>query len=435
MKKLLVSLLFLLPVMAAAQEKSSAVEADSALSALFSRQFVLPGEYRINAFECIIGDTVILTSPVGRYADLVAALQTWQDTSSVAPKTGATRLYYSPLFYAQTGDTLFCDAELQNRYNAYGEKAAMFYRFVVRNDKETPYYMIVRHQHKRRTLHVYEAGSDKPFMVERDAAYHPLYVVKDGQQVYLSENGKSIVMRQVCHLDTFLYAEELDIVGHVAVKYTFQPFLYTTDCFWLEKKETFYPAGTVQMRTVYNADEVQTYAFLPDGSENKLTPVPVQNIDKAIRRYFKEHFNPPDIGKEKFGIKEIKMKMRLAGTVSEKGEMTVTEMAEHPDASLTNQPKVVTMNFRGEVLDNIPGRGEMTITEPSGCAVTWAYKYDPDMLLDFQIKDMISASFAPYLREIMNGLTHTTFVCTPATIARQPIATPYSILFEYSFKP
>ena len=92
MKKLLISLMFLLPVMAAAQDEWSAIEADSALSALFSRQFVLPDEHQINAFECIIGDTIVLSSPVSRYEDLVAALQAWQDTSSVAPKTGKTRL-------------------------------------------------------------------------------------------------------------------------------------------------------------------------------------------------------------------------------------------------------------------------------------------------------------------------------------------------------
>ena len=427
--------MFLLPVMAAAQDEWSAIEADSALSALFSRQFVLPDEHQINAFECIIGDTIVLSSPVSRYEDLVAALQAWQDTSSVAPKTGKTRLYYSPLFYANTGDTLYCDAELQNRHNAYGEKAAMFNRFVVRNQQETPYYIIVRHHHNRRALYVYETGSDKPFMIERDAVYHPMIILKDGQQLYLSPNGKSIAMRQVCHLDTFLYAEELDKSGHVAVKYTFRPLLYTTDCFLLDKKETFYPSGSVQMRTVYGADEIQLYAFRQDGSEEKLTPVPYKNIDKAIRRYFKEHFKAPDIGNEKYGIKEIKMKMRFVGSVSEKGEMTVTEMAERPDASRANQPKVVTMNFRGEVLDNTLGKGEMTITEPTGCAVTWAYRYDPDLLLDFQLKDIISASFAPYLRECIDGLTRTTLNCPSATLSQQPLATPYSILFEYSFKP
>ena len=55
--------MFLLPVMAAAQDEWSAVEADSALSALFSRQFVLPDEHQINAFECIIGDTIVISSP------------------------------------------------------------------------------------------------------------------------------------------------------------------------------------------------------------------------------------------------------------------------------------------------------------------------------------------------------------------------------------
>lgn len=439
MKKLLVSLMLLLPMAGAAQEEWFAAEADSALSALLSRQLVLPEGCRTNAFECIIGDTVIAAvyphPEKGLQRELEAALQTWQDTSSVAPKTGVTHLYYSPVFYAETGDTLYCDGELRNMYHAYGEEAATYYCFTVRNHRETPYYMVVRRHNSRRALYVYDTGTNRPLMIERDAVYHPLYIVRDGQQVYLSENGKSIARRQVCHLDTFQYAEAMDKSGHVAVRYTFLQDHQTADGFWPEKKETLYPSGAVRMRTVYGTEGLQTTAFAQDGTEEELTPVPTKNIEKVIRQYFKENFKAPDVGREKFGIKFITMRIRLAGSISEKGAMTVKELALPNDTFMVSQPKVITINFQGEVLDLIPGKGEMTLIEPSGCAVTWIYKYDSEMLMDFQIKDMISASFAPYLREFMNGLTRTTFTCAPARIQQKPVSTPYSILFEYSFNP
>ena len=439
MKKLLVSLMLLLPMVGAAQEKWFAAEADSALSALLSRQLVLPEECRTNAFECIIGDTVIVSVyPLPEKSlqrELEDALRIWQDTSSVAPKTGVTHLYYSPVFYAETGDTLYCDGELHNTYHAYGEEAATYYRFTVRNHRQTPYYMVVRRHNSRRALYVYDTGMNRPLMIERDAVYHPLYIVRDGQQVYLSENGKSIARRQLCHLDTFQYAEVLDKSGHVAVRYTFLPSPQTADGFWPEKKETLYPSGAVRMRSVYDADGIQTTAYEQDGTEEELTPVPTKNIEKVIRQYFKENFKVPDVGKERFDIKFITLRIRLTGTVSEKGVMTVKELALPHDTFMVSQPKVITINFRGEVLDLIPGKGEMTLTEPNSCAVTWIYKYDSDMLMDFQVKDMISAFFAPYLKEFMNSLTRNTFRCAPAMIHQKPVSTPYSILFEYSFNP
>ena len=438
MKKLFLSLLLLLPVMAVAED--ILVLPDDSLSALFSKQFVLPDRYGMNAFDVIVGDTIIINAPVANYtsvddSDLVRALKTWQDTSSLTLKKGVTLIHYSPVFYANTNDTLYCDAELQNQNNSYGEKAAMFYRFIVRNHRKTPYYMIAHCHKDKRSLHVYERGTDKPFMIEKDIAYSPLYVVKDGMQIYLTETGK-VSMRQMCHLDTLKYAEEMDERGLVAARYTFNPQSKTSELYWIKKKEVFYPSGAVQMLSQFNALEIRTYAFNEDGTEAKLKPVSYQTIDNVFRKYFKQHFKTPDIGRVRYGISEMMLKVELAGTISEKGEMIVAQTTKRSMES--DSEKNTDNSLESVVLDyliNSFGKGEMNTSDALGRFVTWTYKYDLKVITDGQIREIIQKYYVPFLTEFLNELPHTTLTCTPAKVNNEPVSSPFVIEFAYPFKP
>lgn len=443
MKKLFISLMLLLPVIAVAQ-KTKCVELDRAISLKFSRTFNLPEEYLMNAFDYEVSFTMrtkegqkpvyvkrAMIIPLITVYDedrdlnkeLKAAVNEWLDANGVVlPKDKASVLHFSPLYYAETGDKLYFTGKKVINNGAKGEEAGVFYRFHVCNSHNTPFYATVERNADELILNYRDSFAHMPFLVERYKISAPITIKKEGYQSYMYDNSELVHIRQFYKNDSLQYAEELDSATQTVQSIYRFGYVMGNHNPQLLTKEVLYPSGSVKVRTDYDSAPPRIFAFNEDGSEIKIipdseakvahisvnettsnpevkmTPAFSKSINKALKNYFKQNFKKPDIGRDRYGIYKMTLTLEMVGTVSEKGEMIVTKILDREDNG-------------------------------------WRYQYDPKVIISPQVRTIVETYYSPYLEKFIYELTHTTLTCTPAKENNEPVSSPFVIKFMYSFRP
>lgn len=263
------------------------------ISELFSKQFVLPETYIMNAFSFEVAyivyadksshvDQIKFTSNITKRTthkpthpdfaqlermnyDLKVAIANWLTANGdvLAQTVGdfefedsiplVTQVYYSPLLYAQAGDTLFCTATLENEYLSEAEEAGTYYDYHVRNQRNTPYFALVRRSRNNVTLMVHNTETGNLFNI---VSYHIMsadQVEKSGNQMYMGEDGKSLRIKQVWKDNKLVSAEKYDSEKRVEARYEF---CYPALSPKLKKKEVLNPDGSVKTSKEYDTDIV-----------------------------------------------------------------------------------------------------------------------------------------------------------------------------------
>jgi hypothetical protein len=410
MKKLFLSLMLLLPMMAVAEDILALP--DDSLSALFSKQFVLPDKYIMNAFDCVIGDTVYFTSSITaqtnsipmmgymmrnkKQADmrdeLADSIKSWLAHCDCAPKEGYVLLHYAPLYYALPSDTLYGDIRISNQSNAQYEEACMHYVFYVRNRKDVPYYATVKRHNTKLSMHVHDAATHLPFIIEQDNMPTQNTLFKNGVQCLMDDNGQSVRIRKTYRMDTLMSAERLNQDGQVCERYHFtvpkKSITYPT----LNSKELLYPSGAVKVRVEYS-DDKKISAFREDGSAAKY--VPSRNVEKVVRKAFIKSFKKPKPD-GRWNINYIELTTTVTGYISETGEVTIN-------------PEVEDIN--------------------------WTYNYNSNSINSSDVKKMMQEYYSPYVRELIKDLSKSHPVCSPAKVDKTPVSSSYNFELKYNFMP
>lgn len=404
------------------------------LSEEFSKHFVLPDAYVMNTFSFDVSYTVY-ANKTGRVTDLKYTSSITKRTSNDAlrpdfshtPQWLITRelspaiinwltangnllsqtvsefdfedsiqmeaqVYYSPILYAQSGDTLFCTGEIENENLCNGEQAGMFYQYYVRNRRNTPYYALVRRHKNNVTLRIHDSETGKLFNIVNYHIASANLVTKTGNQIYFGEDGKTIRIIQVWKDNQLQSAETYNSDNHVEARYEFQ---YITWYPKLKKKEVLYPNGSVKLRAEYEKDDVTVTAFNEDGSPAKYTPA--KDVEKAIKGYFKKNFSVPAIGYEYSGINYFDLKITINCAIDE--------------------------------------NGTILLTGPSVQRADWSYNYQSKVIQSGQIDHVIMREYSPYYREFWQTLTEQSLQCTPAKINGTPVASKATIRLVHDFTP
>lgn len=404
------------------------------LSEEFSKHFVLPDAYVMNTFSFDVSYT-IYANKTGRVTDLKYTSSITKRTSgntthpdfSHTPQSLITRelspaiinwltangdlllqtvsefdfedsilmeaqVYYSPILYAQSGDTLFCTGELENENLCNGEQAGTFYQYYVRNRRNTPYYALVRRHKNNVTLRIHDSETGKLFNIVNYHIASADLVTKTGNQIYFGEDGKTIRIIQAWKDNQLQSAETYNSDNHVEARYEFQ---YITWYPKLKKKEVLYPNGSVKLRAEYEKDDVTVTAFNEDGSPAKYTPA--KDVEKVIKGYFKKNFSVPAIGYEYSGINYCDLKITINCAIDENGTIRITNAG-------TPSPN-------------------------------WGYNYQSKVIKPAQINQMIDREYRPYYREFWQTLKEQSLQCTPAKINGSPVASKATIRLVHNFSP
>ena len=318
-------------------------------------------------------------------------LQTGKDFDGEDSVSLVTQVYYSPILYAQPGDTLFCTGEVENEYLCEGEEAATFYQYYVRNNSNTPYFALVKRNKNNVTLMIHASETGKLVNIVTYHIRSVELVTKEGNQLYMGEDGKSIRIKQVWKDNQLVSAEVYNSGNKVDAQYEF---VYLTWFPKLKKKDVLYPNGNVKLRTEFDKDKISVTAFNEDGSKAKYSES--KGAEKAINAYFKKHFSIPAIGYEYSGINEMILKAQVTCTVAENGAIKI--ISGHP-------------------------------------SVNWSYNYKKGFISNTKINQMIENEYRPYFRELWETVKEQPFECAPAKMNGRPVASVVHINVEHSFTP
>lgn len=412
MKKLFISLMLVLPVCVAAEDIVALP--DDSLSALFSKQFVLPDKYIMNAFDCVVGDTVYFTSSITAQTyntsmedfithkmnhvdireELTDSIKSWLAHCDCAPKEGYVLLHYAPLFYALPSDTLYGDIQISNQLNAKGEEACMHYVFHVRNRKDKPYYATVKRQKTKLSMHVYDADTHHPFLFEHECMPTQNTLFKNGVQCLMDENGQSVRIRKAYRMDTLVSAEQLSQDGKVCERYHFTVPKHAITYPTLNSKELLYPSGAVKVRMEYGSfNSIKTSAFREDGSAAKY--IPSRDVQKVVKKAFTKSFKKPK-PEDRWKINYIELTTTVTGYISETGEVLIN-----------------------------PEVGD----------IRWTYNYDSQHINSSEVNELLQEHYSPYVRELIKDLSKSHIVCSPATVDKTPVRSSFSFELKYKFMP
>ena len=136
----------------------------------------------------------------------IIRINSYHSTQVEEPTPIELWLCYYPLYYAQTGDTLY--------YMAYDK--SMLRNTVTGNpfsiiDKKTPkHYLLVDRDGNKLILNYYDSTATRPFYVERYKVHtSPKKVIREGYSAYLNPDGKTLMRH--CYLnDSLTFSEKLN---------------------------------------------------------------------------------------------------------------------------------------------------------------------------------------------------------------------------------
>lgn len=347
-------------------------------------------------------------SPVTSHSeveDLYAKMREWVIANeelllhqSLEVNTTATpqrvHVAYSPLYYAQNRDTLYCNGNLINDF-AMNEEAAMFYDFYVRNHKETPYYAVVRRNNTKLTLNFYDTATRKKFAVVNYQIQDVCNIVKTGNIFYLADDEKTIRIRQTWQKDSLVYSEIYDSLKMPIAKYEFR---YLADNAYplIATKELVYPSGTIKMRVTYNANKISTQAFNEDASKAKYTPA--KGAEKVMNDYFSKNFRLPFVSKDMSNVISILISFDANCYISEKGELIM-----NPNT----------------IMD-----------------VEWSCKYSVmDNYIGEKLPEVITQTYMPYLYAFLKEAGNRQLLCKPALMNGSPVESAITVSVDYWFRP
>lgn len=302
-------------------------------------------------------------------------------------------LRYSPLFFAQTGDTLYMDGFRTQQDGAHNEETGYIWLTYVRNRPNTLYYALARRDAHKLSLRYFDTITHQVFMVENYVVLKPDTIHKNGYQSFLTPD-KHVRFRQFFEKDSMRYAEEMDSIGRVCAKYTVN---YNGHNVYpqMQQKETYYPSGALQMRVKYtNLSEI-IETFREDGSKAVYKPSP--DAQKQLQKYFQKHFHVPTVSKARYGINYLRMNVELRIQIDVSGNMHV----------------------KNRVRDK----------------VNWSYNYKRGLIEDWDINDIIRSYYGPYYNTFIDELLKQTFKCKPTTIDGVAIPSIMTVTFEYTFAP
>lgn len=414
------------------QTPQSFSEADNHLSEIFSREFMLPDNLSMQTFNYDVGYTIfgngnlfitshdtpteITIADEQEHSDLFIYKQrtilhdsivSWVNSKvSLLPRSDLdlaeedsiqlhAKVCYSPLYYAQTGDTLFCTGERINGANAEGEEAVTFYRFCMRNHRNTPYYAIANKRDKDHlTLRYCDIQTHKAFAVENYQTDSPDKILKTGNQFILADDGKTVRIHQTWENNFLKEALVVDKSGKKLARYKFY---YAEDESLprIKAMVTFYPSGTVKLRTKYEEDIKTITAFSKNGKEANFKTA--SKVEKALTNYFKDNFHPLIISNYAVGIDQFTLTLDCYCDIEESGDMRIN-----------------------------------TITPPQ---LSWEYESDDEYQSEASFRFITRRFYKPYFDEFWHELSEQTFPCDAASINGKGVASKLPVHIVCKFQP
>lgn len=407
------------------------------LSALFSRQFVMPDAYPMNIFDFDLSYTlhadgttevthVRFTSTVTKDVsdhytapgspdfpaedirdELEEAIYMWFDDkdSLLRNLTGIrhvqadtsleTHVYYSPMYFAARNDTLHCSLRQCNAVNTYGEEAAMINAFCIRNLTPTEYYAVLKRSRGKIKLNFYDTLSHTIRLVKHFQIINSNEIVQQGDEFVLADDGKKVRIHQVWDADSLRFAEQYDDDGNIRAKYLFeyQPnAIYPT----LSRKKMQYPSKAVMMRAKFDSVQNKIFTYNEDGSPAEYQPINVKNAEKTIETYFRKNFRVPALKKAVVF-----------------GDMTL--VADIPCA--------------------VTEKGELQILPPTPPQTQFRYNYNPQDISADDINELIHYYYFPYFVQFWRHLAAQQFECSPATVDKEAVFSAERIHLECDFTP
>ncbi len=302
--------------------------------------------------------------------------------------------FLSALYYAQAGDTLFCTGERINGANAEGEEAAIFYRFCIRDHRNTPYYAIANKREDRLALRYYDTLTHKAFAVENYQTFSPDTVLKSGNQFFLASDGKTVRIHQTWADNCLKEATVVDKHGKKLAKYKFY-YAEDEDLPRIKAMVTFYPSGTVKLRTKYEEDIKTITAFSKNGKEAGYKPS--SKAEKVLSNYFKDNFHPLIISNYAVGIDYFTLTLDCYCDIDETGKMRIN-----------------------------------SITPPQ---LSWDYESDDEYQSKSSFRFITRRFYKPYFDEFWRELSERTFSCDAASINGKGVSSKVPVHIVCYFQP
>lgn len=301
-------------------------------------------------------------------------------------------LVYSPIYYAENGDTLFCERVEQEINSASVSASVPNAVMYVRNDRSMPYYAVASRERDTIVLNYYDAANGHPVMVERYTASRPDSVVKAGRHDLLAADGTRI---SYCYdADTIQLATEYDAEGATVARYTFYQASLRHHHPKVRTKEIIDPSGTLQHKIVYaEFKNAPDRYFDPRGHEEKY--VPSGDVQAVLAKVFTKSFKLPGVNDKKVEhINNIKPVVTADVSISEAGEIQTVELK----------------------------------------STRWQYNYQVGKIDEQAISKIINSNYAPYLQEFMDAynkeIKANNLTCTPAAVSGKPLASKVEVKLE-----
>lgn len=384
------------------------------LSEAFSRQFELAETVYTNAFEFdlhymhyrdgsvkVLAANVTSRLRVKEYTYLNQSIFEWFETrdslltalsgdSIVQDSTGQdsiclrTHVCYSPLYFAQDKDTLFCSALCYNDPHTVCDELPVVRWFYVRNNRQSTYYAVLRRKADELALKYYDALTHSLEQVQKFTINGAMDIRLHGNDLRMTEDGKTVRCMEKWQSDSLLYALLLDPSGKVKRKYEFG---YEPQAVFpkLTKKKYFYPSQAPKLIVAYggNGDSVQ--AFNAKGKSAVYTPVSDQDAEKEVFQYFSKNFRAPR-DKKTNGINDITALMAITCRVSEDGLLHLAQV--------------------------------------DSTDIRWSYSYDS-----------LAITYLPYLTDFAARMQQQQFPCPPARVNQSAVESYTRIGLECTFSP
>lgn len=423
------------------------------LSERFSREFTLPNNFIMNHFgyhliglvneqgnliryKLQLSSNIRAVSYNDSYEDIYSILK---DSVSVWLKPLIKRwkpgmvdgvakpmvfdfpMEYSPIYYANNGDTLGCVRRKMKVMSAHATDTLICDEYFFHLNIPTPFYALVERNGIHATLYYYSTKHSQHVLTENYLVYSPDSVIKDGWQEYiLSEKD---TLRYFYAADTIQFAEHHDMDGHKIGRFTFfspnsKIFIYK-----LKTKETYdadgKPDSFVEYAEFTGKPDVK-YGFDQDGamipvnqSGNNGRVIPSKDKILAILDNL-DSVDVPSKDAEKIIIKYCKQYLK-----------------KHPFPR--DWKTIQGLSFISTTLKMkfyVSDKGEIIFVEKMGDGIRWHYEYDRTVTNQYLMQNLISKEFSPKLYALMESFNEAELICEPATAKGKPINSTIIVYFN-----
>lgn len=322
------------------------------------------------------------------------------------------RLSYFPLYYAQTGDTLYYRA-----YNKSVQRTDVTSTPFSIIDNRTPNnYLLVKRDEDELTLNYYDSAAVRPFYVERYRVQKPAKkVTREGVAAYLNHDGQA-VMRHFYQNDTLQYSEKLNTKGLVMKKYFYDASTPTILHTHIQRTEISYSGGTIQHS--FERDTIRSCYF--DRQGQPLESIPSPDAAQQVAQWVADSLLLPVVGDT---VLDIKTKKTTTIRVGNYVHTSTSFNRNRETGRFAVNPKGISrLQLQDTVVFHITEKGKMEyVPRRSSKSNVWSYEWDESVTPEKLVKLIVEEIYEPVRIEFMLKLQQAALHCSPATADGDPV--------------